>query len=436
RTRLEANVDPNFSQNQSTKKIVQIKNRLLTARSRQKSYADVRRKPMEFSMGYMVMLKVSPCKGVICFGKHGKLSPRYVAPFKIIDRVVSVAYKLELPRELQGIHNTFHVSNLKKCLADKNLIIPLEEIQLDDKLHFIEEPVEIMDFEVNQLNQSRIPIVKVRWNSQRGPEFTWEREDFFNNKYPHLFSNKRKTSTRNQVPGWNSLRARGCINIDYANIFWEDLNIKLKKKQRKKVFPYTRFLSLLIMHKMKEDYGANPGAQTRHKKPLTFSKQPSVSSKKAKKGRSSKAPTGFKTGHSRKRKESSLTMDLNPSQPLVYTPVDTELHKKDQQATGSPTSLGVTKEERANPQLSSGASSTAIHCDKEEASTAIHGDKEEASSTIKLEDFAKLVSQIQPSFKDMDSPEVDPVIIVDRSDEDETIQSLDPHLTGLLKFKS
>ncbi|GJZ38437.1 putative reverse transcriptase domain-containing protein [Tanacetum coccineum] len=109
------------------------------------TYADVRRKLMEFSAGDMVMLKLSPWKGVIRFGKRGKLSPRYVGPFKIINRVGPVAYKLELPRELQEIHNTFHVSNIKKCLADENRIIPLEEIQLDDKLHIIEEPVEIMD---------------------------------------------------------------------------------------------------------------------------------------------------------------------------------------------------------------------------------------------------------------------------------------------------
>ncbi|GJW30439.1 putative reverse transcriptase domain-containing protein [Tanacetum coccineum] len=156
---------------ETTEKIVQIKNRLLTARSRQKSYADVRRKPMEFSVGDMVMLKVSPWKGVISFGKRGKLSPRYIRPFKIIERIGPVAYKLELPEKLRGIHNTFHVSNLKRCLSDENLIIPPEEIQLDDKLHFIEEPIEIMDREVKQLKQSRIPIVKVHWNSRRGPEF-------------------------------------------------------------------------------------------------------------------------------------------------------------------------------------------------------------------------------------------------------------------------
>ncbi|GJX80992.1 putative reverse transcriptase domain-containing protein [Tanacetum coccineum] len=115
-------------------------------------------------------------------------------------------YKLELPDKLHGIHNTFHVSNLKKCLADENLVIPLEEIQLDDKLHFIEEPVEIMDRKVKQLKQSRIPIVKVRWNSRRGPEYTWEREDFFKRNYPHLFSSNRKTRMRNRAPGRHSFK--------------------------------------------------------------------------------------------------------------------------------------------------------------------------------------------------------------------------------------
>ncbi|GJS64715.1 putative reverse transcriptase domain-containing protein [Tanacetum coccineum] len=123
---------------ETTEMIVQIKNRLLAARSRQKSYADVRRKPLEFEVGDKVMLKVSPWKGVVRFGKRGKLSPRYIGPFKILSRVGPVAYKLELPRELQGIHNTFHVSNLKKCLSDEELIIPLDEVRIDEKLHFIE----------------------------------------------------------------------------------------------------------------------------------------------------------------------------------------------------------------------------------------------------------------------------------------------------------
>ncbi|GJX54586.1 hypothetical protein Tco_0282955 [Tanacetum coccineum] len=142
--------------------------RLQAARDRQKSYADTRRKPLEFQIGDRVMLKFSPWKGVIHFGKHGKLSPRYIGPFKILARIGLVAYKLELPQELSRIHNTFHVSNLKKYLSDENLVILLDEIKLDDKLHFIEEPVEIMDREVKQLKQSRIPIVNVRWNSRRG----------------------------------------------------------------------------------------------------------------------------------------------------------------------------------------------------------------------------------------------------------------------------
>nr|GEX18715.1 reverse transcriptase domain-containing protein [Tanacetum cinerariifolium] len=153
---------------ETNKKIVQIKNRLLTACSRQKSYADVRHRPLEFNVWDKVMLKVSPWKGLIRFGKRGKLSLRFFGPFKILERIGPVAYKLELPRELQGIHNTFHVSNWKKCLSDESLSIPLDEVQLDDNLHFIKEPAEIMDYEV----KSRIPIVKVGWNSHRGAEYT------------------------------------------------------------------------------------------------------------------------------------------------------------------------------------------------------------------------------------------------------------------------
>ncbi|GJT50294.1 putative reverse transcriptase domain-containing protein [Tanacetum coccineum] len=135
---------------------------------------------------------VSPWKGVVRLVKRGKLSPYYIGPFKIIARVGPVPYTLELPEELKGIHSTFHVSNLKKCLAEGDVVVPMEEIQLDDKLHMIEEPVEIVDKEVKRLKQSRIPIVKVCWNSQRGPEFTWEREDQIKKKYPHLFTSKDK----------------------------------------------------------------------------------------------------------------------------------------------------------------------------------------------------------------------------------------------------
>nr|GFC27765.1 putative reverse transcriptase domain-containing protein [Tanacetum cinerariifolium] len=135
------------------------------------------------------MLKVSPWKGVIRFGKRGKLNPRYIGPFKILAKVGTVAYRLEFPEQLSKFRSTFHVSKLKKCMADEPLAIPLDEIQIDDKLNFIEEPIEIMDREVKRLKHSRIPIVKVRWNSKRGPEFTWEREDQMQKKYPHLFPN-------------------------------------------------------------------------------------------------------------------------------------------------------------------------------------------------------------------------------------------------------
>ncbi|GKE92986.1 hypothetical protein Tco_1574081, partial [Tanacetum coccineum] len=118
-----------------------------------------------------------------------KLNPRYIGPFKILERIGPVAYKLKLSEELSNIHSTFDVSNRKKCLSDESLIIPMKELRLDDKLNFVEEPVEIIDREVKQLKQSRIPIVNVRWNSKRGPEFTWEHEDQIRTKYPHLFSN-------------------------------------------------------------------------------------------------------------------------------------------------------------------------------------------------------------------------------------------------------
>ncbi|GKF16837.1 hypothetical protein Tco_0061755, partial [Tanacetum coccineum] len=153
-----------------------------------KSYADKRRKPLEFSIGDYVLLKVSPWKGVVGFGKKGKLSPRFVRSFEIIKKIGPVAYLLDLPEELNGDHDTFHVSNLKKCLADPTLKVPLDEIQVDAKLNFMEVTVEILEREFKKLKRIRITIVKVRWNLKRGPEFTWEHEDQMKLKYPYLFS--------------------------------------------------------------------------------------------------------------------------------------------------------------------------------------------------------------------------------------------------------
>ncbi|GKE00075.1 putative reverse transcriptase domain-containing protein [Tanacetum coccineum] len=155
---------------ETTEKIVLVKQRIQAAQDRQKSYADLKQKPMEFEVGDRVMLKV-------------------------LAKVGKVACRLELPQELSRVHHTFHVSNLKKCYADEPLVMPLEGIYVDNKLQFMEEPVEIMEQEIKQLKRSRIPLVKVRWNSKRGPEFTWEPEDSFKKKYLQLFTNRASSST-------------------------------------------------------------------------------------------------------------------------------------------------------------------------------------------------------------------------------------------------
>nr|GEZ48593.1 putative reverse transcriptase domain-containing protein [Tanacetum cinerariifolium] len=138
---------------ETTEKISQIKDRLNATRDRQKSYANKKRKPLEFSVGDYVLLKVSPLKGVVRFGKKGNLAPRFVGPFKIIEKVGPVAYRLDLPEELNGVHDTFHVSNLKKCLGDPTLQVPLDEIRIDAKLNFMEVPVEILEREFKKLKR-------------------------------------------------------------------------------------------------------------------------------------------------------------------------------------------------------------------------------------------------------------------------------------------
>ncbi|GKA47633.1 putative reverse transcriptase domain-containing protein [Tanacetum coccineum] len=151
---------------ETTKKIIQIKQRMQVAHDRQKSYSDLNRKPMEFQVGD-----------------------------KVLEKVGSVAYNLELPKELSRVHNMFHVSNLKKCYTNEPLAVLLDGLHFDDKIHFVEEPIEIMDREVKRLKRSRIPIIKVRWNSRRGHEFTWEREDQFRKKYPHIFTKTGPSSS-------------------------------------------------------------------------------------------------------------------------------------------------------------------------------------------------------------------------------------------------
>ncbi|GKA20500.1 putative reverse transcriptase domain-containing protein [Tanacetum coccineum] len=145
---------------ETTEKVIQIKQIIQAAHDRQKGYTDLKYKPMKFQVRDRVMLKVSPWKGVVRFGKRGEAKPRYVGPFKVLEKVGSVAYKLELPQELNKVHNTFHVSNLKKFYADEPLAVPLNGLHIDDKLYFVEKLVEIMDHEVKRLKQSYIPIIK------------------------------------------------------------------------------------------------------------------------------------------------------------------------------------------------------------------------------------------------------------------------------------
>nr|GEW20300.1 putative reverse transcriptase domain-containing protein [Tanacetum cinerariifolium] len=123
-------------------------------------------------------------QGVVHFGKKGKLAPRCVGPFEILERIGLVAYRIRLPKELNRVHDTFRVSNLKRCLADAHLYVPLDEIKVDKTLHFVEEPIEIMDREIKKLKCRKIALVKVRWNSKRRPEFTWGHKDQMRIKYP------------------------------------------------------------------------------------------------------------------------------------------------------------------------------------------------------------------------------------------------------------
>ncbi|GKA18394.1 hypothetical protein Tco_0698309 [Tanacetum coccineum] len=160
---------------------------VLWAEIGESSLTGLERNPLEFEVGDRVLLTVTPWKGVMRFGKKGKLAPRYVGPFEILERIGLVMYRLRLPQELSSVHDTFHVSYLKKCLADANLHVPFNEIKVDKILRFVEGPIVIMDWEIKKLKCRKIALVKVRWNSERGPEFTWEHEDLMRIKYPQLF---------------------------------------------------------------------------------------------------------------------------------------------------------------------------------------------------------------------------------------------------------
>ena len=157
---------------QAMKKIKVIQERLETAQSRHKSYANIRRRGLEFSVGDWVFLKVSPMKGVMRFGKKGKLSPRYIGPYQIIKRLGQVAYELELPQELSMVHPVFHVSMLRKCIGDPSRITPIKDVQVTEDLTYEEVPIAILDRQVKKLRNKEITSVKVLWRNQQAEEIT------------------------------------------------------------------------------------------------------------------------------------------------------------------------------------------------------------------------------------------------------------------------
>ncbi|XP_070017448.1 uncharacterized protein [Nicotiana sylvestris] len=172
---------------QAMEKFKIIKERLKTAQSHHKSYSDVCRRDLEFKEDYWVFLMVFPMKGIMRLGKKGKLSLRYVGPYRIIQRIAQVAYKLELPLEMLLVHPVFHVSMMKKVIGDSSLIMPVETIEANEELSYEEILVAILDRQVRKLKNKEIACVKVLWRNQQVEEATWEAEEEMKKMYPYLF---------------------------------------------------------------------------------------------------------------------------------------------------------------------------------------------------------------------------------------------------------
>ncbi|KAI5344334.1 hypothetical protein L3X38_012211 [Prunus dulcis] len=171
-----------------TKKQVELsRERLKAAHSRQKSYVDNRRKDLQFGVGDLVFLKLSPRKGIVRFGKRGKLSPRYIGPYEILERVGPVAYRLALPLDLSRFHDVVHVSVLQKYISDHSHVLEEQPIELKDDFTYMEQPVQILDLKTHVLRSREIPFVKVLWRSHNVEEATWEPEDQMRDQYPFLF---------------------------------------------------------------------------------------------------------------------------------------------------------------------------------------------------------------------------------------------------------
>ncbi|XP_070054942.1 uncharacterized protein [Nicotiana tomentosiformis] len=172
---------------QTEDKIKIIRDHLKIALDRQKSYADLKRRDIEYQAGDKVFLKVSPWKKYMRFGQKGKLSPRFIRPYEVLERVGLVAYKLDLPLELDKIHNVIHVSMLRRYRSDPSHVLPIESIEVNPNLTYGEEPIQILAREIKELRNKRIPLVKVLWRNHSGKEATWEREEDMRVQYPYLF---------------------------------------------------------------------------------------------------------------------------------------------------------------------------------------------------------------------------------------------------------
>ena len=182
----------------TAEKVKIAREKLQAARDRQKQYADPRRRPVTFNVGELVYLKVSPWKGVIRFGKRGKLAPRFIGPFRIRQIVNDQTVALDLPDELAGIHDTFNVCYLRKCrVEDESQIVPLTDLKVDMSKRLIEEPVRLLDQKVTKLRRKEIPMVLVEWKHSLGSNLTWETEAEMRSRYPHLF-------VENEIPGTES----------------------------------------------------------------------------------------------------------------------------------------------------------------------------------------------------------------------------------------
>ena len=180
---------------QMNEKVRLIRDRLNAAQDRQKSYADLKRRPEEFTVGEQVLLRVSPMRGVVRFGARGKLSPRFIGPYEVLERVGKVAYRLALPNSLEKVHDVFHVSQLKRYHAAATHVLDPESLDLDASLSYPEQPVRILDKKVRSTRRKDISMVKVLWSNHEREAATWETEDAMREKYPHLFQVSRVTGT-------------------------------------------------------------------------------------------------------------------------------------------------------------------------------------------------------------------------------------------------